>query len=161
DANIDPELNVTREIGVDFRLFNNFVSGEFTAYTKNHINQIHELPVVASSGFSSVLTNMGSVKSNGIEAALTIVPIRSNDWELSLTGNISTFKSVIHDLDDRFAEKFYSYQANTLLSLFKGSRVGDLYAAEPISYIETGKYKGMMLTGLDGIIEESVTTTDY
>src|SRR5690606_26522033 len=96
DANIDPELNVTREIGVDFRLFNNFVSGEFTAYTKNHINQIQELPVVASSGFSSVLTNMGSVKSNGIEAALTIVPIRSNDWELSLTGNISTFKSVIH-----------------------------------------------------------------
>lgn len=161
DANIDPELNVTKEIGVDFRLFNNFLSGEFTAYTKNHINQIQSLPVVASSGFASVLTNMGSVKSNGIEASLTVVPVRTKDWEVSLTGNISTFKSVIHDLDARFAEKFYSYQANTQLSLFKGSRVGDMYASAPIGYIQSGKYKGMMLTGIDGIIEESVTTTDY
>jgi hypothetical protein len=64
-------------------------------------------------------------------------------------------------LDSRFAEKFYNYEGSAMLSLFKGSKVGDLYAQYPISYIQTGKYKGMMLTGVDGIIEEAVTTTDH
>ncbi len=161
DANIDPELNVTKEIGVDFGLFDNRIMGEFTAYSKNHINQIQNLPVVGSSGFSSILTNMGSVKSTGIEASLTVVPVKNKNWTWSVTGNVTSFKSVIDELDDRFSEKFYSYEGSSLLSLFKGSKVGDLYAASPIARIQSGKYKGMMLTGIEGIIEESVETTDY
>lgn len=161
DANIRPELNVTKEVGLDFRALDNRLSGEFTAYSKNHINQIQNLPVVNSSGFSNVLTNMGSVKSTGIEAALTVNAIRNKNFDLKLTGNITTFKSVIKELDSRFSEKFYSYDGSAQLSLFKGSRVGDLYAQSPIGYIQTGKYKGMMLTGIDGIIEEAVQTTDY
>lgn len=161
DANIDPELNITKEGGIDFGLLKNRVTGEFTYFTKDHINQIQNLPVVASSGFASVLTNMGSVESKGIEASVTVVPVRTKDWEWSVTANATTFNSVIKELDARFAEKFYSYEGSAYLSLFKGTRVGDLYAQRPISYIQTGKYKGMMLTGIDGIIEEAVTTTDH
>ncbi|MCE4562825.1 SusC/RagA family TonB-linked outer membrane protein [Maribellus sp. CM-23] len=161
DADIDPELNETKEIGVDFSFAENRIFGEFTAYSKNHINQIQNLPVVGSSGFGSVLTNMGSVKSTGIEASLTVVPVRNKNWTWSVTGNITSFKSVIEELDDRFSEKFYSYEGSALLSLFKGSKVGDLYAESPIARIQSGKYKGMMLTGIEGIIEESVQTTDY
>lgn len=160
DAGILPELNVTKEIGIDFAFANNRIFGEFTAYNKNHINQIQNLPVVTSSGFSSVLTNMGSVESSGIEAALTVVPVRNKDWEWSLTGNVTTFKSIIKDLDDRFAEMLYDYEGATQLSLFKGSKVGDMYAARPISYIQSGKYEGMMLMGPSGILSESIRTTE-
>ncbi len=161
NANIKPELNVTKEMGIDFRAFDNRISGEFTAYSKDHINQIQSLPMVGSSGYTSILTNMGAVKSTGIEASLTVTPIRNKDWQVSLTGNISTFKSVIEDLDPRFSERFYNYEGASQVALFKGSRVGDLYSRYPIGYIQKGKYAGMMLTGLDGIIEEAVTTTDY
>jgi TonB-linked SusC/RagA family outer membrane protein len=161
DADIDPELNVTKEIGLDITALKGRVTGEFTAYSKNHINQIQDLPVVGSSGFTSVLTNMGSVISKGIEVSLRVVPIRTKDWEVGIAGNLSTFNSRIEELDSRFAEKFYPYAGTANLSLFKGSKVGDLYAQNPIPYIQTGKYKGMMLTGLSGIIEESVTTTDH
>jgi hypothetical protein len=161
DPSIEPELNVTKEIGVDFGFFDNRVFGEFTAYSKEHINQIQYLPVVGSSGFSNVLTNMGSVESTGIEASLTVVPIKNHDWTWSVTGNFTTFKSTIQELDDRFSEKFYSYDASTLMSLFKGSKVGDLYAQSPIPRIQSGKYKGMSLTGRSGIIEESVGTTEH
>ncbi|PVD53415.1 hypothetical protein DC498_05975 [Terrimonas sp.] len=161
DTKILPELNITKEAGLDFRAIDNRLAGEFTIYSKNHINQIQNLPVVNSSGFANVLTNMGSVKSTGIEAALTVTPVRTKNWQVSLTGNITTFKSVIKELDPRFSEKFYSYDGSAMLSLFKGSQVGDLYAESPIGYIQTGKYKGMMLTGPDGIIEEAVQTTDY
>ncbi|MBX2925378.1 MAG: SusC/RagA family TonB-linked outer membrane protein [Chitinophagaceae bacterium] len=161
DANIKPELNVTKEAGIDFRAFDSRISGEFTVYSKDHINQIQTLPVVTSSGFGSILTNMGAVKSTGIEAALTVTPVRTKNWQVNLTGNISTFKSVIDDLDPRFSERFYNYDGASSLALFKGSRVGDMYARQPIGYIQTGKYAGMMLTGIDGIIEEAVTTTDY
>ncbi len=161
DAKILPELNVTKEAGIDFGFLNNRILGDFTYYSKDHINQIQSLPVVGSSGFSSVLTNMGSVISKGIEASLTVVPVRNRDWRWSVTGNVSTFSSKISDLDDRFSERFYNYEAKTLLSLFEGSKVGDLYAERPIAYIQSGKYKGMMLNGIDGIIGESIRTTDY
>ena len=161
DANIKPELNVTKEAGIDFRALDNRISGEFTVYSKNHINQIQTLPVVTSSGFGSILTNMGAVKSTGLEAALTVTPVRTKNWVVNLTGNISTFKSVIDDLDPRFSERFYNYDGASYLALFKGSRVGDMYARQPIGYIQSGKYQGMMLTGIDGINEEAVTTTDY
>ena len=161
DPNIKPELNVTKELGIDFRAADNRISGEFTVYSKDHINQIQSLPMVGSSGFTSILTNMGAVKSTGIEASLMVTPVRNKNWQVNLTGNISTFKSVIDELDPRFSERFYNYEGRAQVSLFKGSHVGDLYARDPIGYIQTGKYKGMMLTGLDGIIEEAVTTTDY
>lgn len=161
DKGIKPELNITKEIGVDFGLFNNRILGEFTAYSKDHINQIQQLPVVSSSGFNSVLTNMGSVESTGIEASLTVVPVSTRDWEWSLTGNVTTFKSKIKDLDSRFSEKLYEYDGKSMMSLFTGSKVGDLYAERPISYIQTGKYKGMMLSGPKGIIGESVRTTEH
>ena len=161
DAEIKPELNVTQELGIDFRAFNSRVTGEFTAYVKDHINQIQNLPVVGSSGFSSVKTNMGSVKSKGIEAMIRVVPIRTKDWEVGVGANVTTFDSRIEDLDSRFVEKFIGYNGSANLSLFKGSRVGDMYAQNPIPYIQSGKYKGMMLTGPDGIIGSAVTTPDH
>ena len=161
DANINPELNVTQELGLDFKALNNRVTGEFTVYSKNHKNQIQNLPVVGSSGFSSVLTNMGSVVSKGLELSLRFVPLRTKDWEVGVGGNVSTFNAKINELDSRFAEKFYDYDGASKLSLFKGSKVGDLYAQRPIPYVQSGKYKGMMLTGPSGIIEEAVTTTDH
>src|SRR5690625_7944162 len=42
-AGILPELNVTKEIGVDFGFANNRIFGGFNAYTKNHINEIKYL----------------------------------------------------------------------------------------------------------------------
>ncbi len=161
DSDIKPELNITKEVGIDFGFLDNRIYGEFTAYSKEHVNQIQNLPVVASSGFSSMLANMGSVKSSGIEASLTVVPVRNNDWDWRVTANVTTNKSVITELDDRFESKFFSYDASTEMALFVNSKVGDLYASDPISRIETGKYKGMMLTGPSGIIEESITTDEY
>ncbi len=161
DANIKPEISLTKEVGVDLGFLQNRISANFTIYQKAHIDQIQNLPVVASSGFSSVLANMGDVTSDGIEASLTVVPVRNNDWMWSVTANASFNKSVISRLDSRFASKFYNYEASTQVGLFEGIKVGDLYAQYPIAYIQSGKYKGQMLTGPSGIIEEAVTTDAY
>ncbi|MCO5237334.1 MAG: TonB-dependent receptor [Chitinophagaceae bacterium] len=81
DDNIRPGASpVTKEAGIDFRAADNRIAGEFTVYSKNHINQIQPLPVLRSTGNPYMLTNMGSVKSNGIEAALTVTPVRTKDW---------------------------------------------------------------------------------
>ncbi|MEI7523737.1 MAG: SusC/RagA family TonB-linked outer membrane protein [Mariniphaga sp.] len=150
DANIKPELNVTSEGGLDFGLFNNRISGEFTVYEKHHINQIQNLPVVSSTGFNNVLANMGSVKSTGIEATLTVVPVRNHDWEWSVTANGTTFKSYIDNIDSRFTTSLVGYAGNTYLALFKGAKVGDLYAQNPLPVIQTGIYKGSLSMSGEG-----------
>ena len=152
DDNIEPELNITKEFGVDFGLFNNRISGEFTAYTKEHINQIENLPVVASSGFGSMKANMGTVKSSGIEASLTVVPVKTNDWNWSINANVTTNKSVITKLDERFASRLQGYEGKSKMALWEGANVGDLYAQSPVYRIQSGKYQGRILTSNDGTI---------
>ena len=145
DAHIKPELNVTEEAGLDFGILKNRITGEFTAYQKDHINQIQNLPVTASSGFGSILANMGSVRSKGIELGITVVPIKNKDWEWSVTTNYSTFNSVIQTLDSRFSKSLINYATNTYFLLQKGQRVGDMYASQPTPVIQSGAYKGQYL----------------
>lgn len=152
DSDIDPELNITKEFGVDFGFLNNRISGEFTAYWKDHINQIEQLPVVASSGFSTMLANMGTVESTGIEASLTVVPVKTNDWNWSLTANVTTNKSVITELDERFASRLQGYEGKAKMALWEGATVGELYAERPVYRIQSGKYQGRILTSNDGTI---------
>lgn len=150
DAHLKPELNVTKEGGLDFGIFKNRITGEFTYYQKRHINQIQDLPVTSSSGFTSVKTNMGSVKSTGIEASITVIPVKNKDWEWSVTANATTFNSVIESIDKRFTTSLVSYAGNTYIGLFEGARVGDLYAQRPLPIVQQGKYKGMLLIDGEG-----------
>jgi hypothetical protein len=161
DPNLKPELSITKEIGLDFGLYNNRVLGEFTAYQKEHINQIQQLPVVSSSGFSSMTTNMGSVTSKGIEASLTVIPVRNNDWEWSLTGNLTTNVTEITELDDLFESQLVKYEASVKINLEEGARVGDIYAEKPLPRIQQGKYEGMLLNSYDGIVDMAVRDDEY
>ena len=149
DPNIKPELNITKEGGVDFGILNNRISGDFTIYEKRHINQIQSIPVTSSSGFASLQTNIGAVKSNGLEASLTVVPVRNKTWEWSLNGSFSTFKSVVQDLDSRFTTTQISYVENTNFYLYKGATLGDMYAQQPLPIIQSGAYKGQVLIDPD------------
>lgn len=87
-------------VGFDFGLFQNRLNGSFDYYVKNVDDLLYTRPIAASgSGLTSYWINDGEMKSSGIEAALTVVPVRSEDFEWSVSVNYAYNDSEIQNVN--------------------------------------------------------------
>ncbi|WP_423127059.1 SusC/RagA family TonB-linked outer membrane protein [Gaoshiqia sp. Z1-71] len=145
DPNIKPEINESFEYGIEASMFKNRVLFDFTIFTEKHLKQINTIPVVSSTGFSNLMTNVGTVEAKGWEGSLTVVPVRNNDWTWSLTGNISTAESEITYMHPKFTSAWYDYADNSMQRLAVGEKMGNLYAKEGWWVVKEGEFKGMKL----------------
>lgn len=85
---LNPEITVSYEGGLDFELFNSRLTGSFTAYQSNTTDQTVPVGIAVSSGYSSYLTNTGEVANKGIETAFRAVPLRTaSGFEVSVGAN--------------------------------------------------------------------------
>ena len=145
NPDILPELNTTYETGIDSRFYDSRLNFSATVFRKVHANQIQDIPIVSSSGFSSYRTNIGTVTSDGVELALNIVPIRTTNLQWSVGANFTQFKATITELDPSFSEKWIGYGDYTMLRLKQDEVMGNLYAEEGFWRVQSGKYKGEIM----------------
>ena len=151
DPNIKPMQSVTKEIGIDAWLLNKRVLIDFTYFVKDQNNQLGGIPLVQGTGFTSMITNVGDVRSKGYEWGLTIVPVRTEDFTWDLTASFTHYKAHILRLSDQFAPNGYifaGYDGKTKVKIAVGEEIGNIYEENPILRVQTGKYAGMPL--LDG-----------
>ncbi|MCF6358104.1 MAG: TonB-dependent receptor, partial [Draconibacterium sp.] len=95
--NADLVWETTEEynIGIDFGLFANRISGDIEFYAKNTNDQLFNKPVPMSTGFSTVRTNFGSVRNSGIDFDLNTINLQGNfKWNTNLTLSTLTNKVI-------------------------------------------------------------------
>jgi TonB-linked SusC/RagA family outer membrane protein len=87
--NINPEITLTYEGGIDVSLLKSRLTGSITYYQTNTTDQTVPVDVSTATGFSSYLTNTGEVSNKGLETSLRVVPYRNevNGLEISVGGN--------------------------------------------------------------------------
>ena len=92
------ETTTQINVGVDFGLFNDRLSGTIDAYSKqtDDLLQIQKLPT--STGFGSLLINRGSLETKGLELTLSGVLVDKKDFNLEIGGNIAFSRNKIKDL---------------------------------------------------------------
>ena len=74
DPNIKWEQTTSSNVGVDFGLYNNRVTGSVDLYSKTTDDLIFTVPVAAGTNLSNyVTTNIGSMKNSGIELGVSAV----------------------------------------------------------------------------------------
>ncbi|WP_162053177.1 SusC/RagA family TonB-linked outer membrane protein [Pontibacter pamirensis] len=86
DANIKWEETETYNIGLDYGLLNNKISGTVDYYFRRTNDLISFITVPAGSNLTNQLfTNVGSLENRGVEAMLSYAAINTNDltWDLS------------------------------------------------------------------------------
>ena len=81
------EKNHTADVGLEFGVFNNRLSGSVSYYNRNTFDLLQSVPVSLTQGSTSQLMNVGSVINKGIEADLNFSVIRGNDFNWSVSGN--------------------------------------------------------------------------
>jgi TonB-linked SusC/RagA family outer membrane protein len=85
NESLRPERTNASEIGVELALLRNRISFEATYYNNLSIDQIQNVPMPPSSGYTSRVLNLGDISNKGIELAARITPVSTRSgfrWEV-------------------------------------------------------------------------------
>ena len=138
NPDLKPELSVTAEAGVDLGFFDNRVEVEYTYYKINSKNQIVDVNIPWSSGYSIVPLNIGRMENSGHELGLRLHVIKSRMFDWRLYGSWSKNENIVKEIiaNDSNEDELVIYSG---LVHFAGHGSMNLIAAEGQPF---GTYKG-------------------
>lgn len=157
------ESTMQYNAGVDFGMWRGRLSFSVDAYYKVTDNLLQNKTITASSGFSTMWVNNGGISNRGIEFALDATPVKTRNFELGLTGNISFNRNKIESIGDDIGTQplFMSRDAaQTQERFFPGDVVGSgsLARWETNIYVvgqPMGLFYGLATNGINQTGEES------
>jgi len=91
------ETTVTRNIGLDFGLFNSRLNGTFEVYLNTTEDLLIDFPV-SGTGYESQFRNMGETENKGFEASVNWVVIDKPDYGLNIGFNVGMNRNNINSL---------------------------------------------------------------
>lgn len=87
NPNLRPLKVKEAEFGLELKTFNNRLSLDMSVYRKNTMDEILNVTVSQSSGYTQTKVNVGKLQNNGYEMILTVVPVDGKvTWETSFNG---------------------------------------------------------------------------
>jgi TonB-linked SusC/RagA family outer membrane protein len=127
NPNLKPEFTTSLEFGLDMSLFDNRVQLDLTRYTQKTTDIIFNVPNSSAAGISSVFSNSGQLSTNGWEAALTLVPVKSTNFTWSSTFNYTKFISTVDKLAPGVQNIFLGGFTTPNIRLVEGDQFGQIY----------------------------------
>jgi TonB-dependent starch-binding outer membrane protein SusC len=131
NPNLKWERNITTNLGLDFGLFNNRLTGSLEVYEKETRDLLISQPIQISTGFSSITSNVGRLSNRGIELTLGGDIIKAKqaggfNWNASLT---------------------FAYNQNKVKELYNGLQIlpGDnsVQVGQPLGVLFTQQFAGV------------------
>jgi TonB-linked SusC/RagA family outer membrane protein len=98
NPNLTWETTEQLNFGLDFTTKNDRISGSIDLYDKTTKDLLQRSPIPTSSGFRSILINRGTISNKGLEVALNIAAVSTDDFEINIGGNIAFNKTKIETL---------------------------------------------------------------
>lgn len=148
------ERNVQTDIGVDFGLWGNRLSGEIDYYVRKTDDLLYNVPVPGTSGFTTQLVNIGSMENKGFEFVLNSTNIKKGSFTWSSSFNLAKNSNKITKLDGD----------QTIIPGNDGRYLNSLLVGQPIGIFYGPKFAGADPANGDALyyLEDGKTTTnDY
>lgn len=98
NLDLKPEISNEYEAGVELGFFGRRVGIEASYYDKVTKNQIINLNLEPATGYQNQTVNLGQVRNKGIEAMLTLVPVRTDKVEWGVTFNYNKINNKVEAL---------------------------------------------------------------
>lgn len=96
---LKPEITTAYEVGLELNFLRNRLSLDASYYQNNSRDQILAVPIAASTGFTSRVTNAGLVKNRGVEVALRGTPVKTATFSWELYGTYTRNRNEVSGLD--------------------------------------------------------------
>ncbi|HTF31884.1 MAG TPA: SusC/RagA family TonB-linked outer membrane protein, partial [Flavitalea sp.] len=157
---LTPEFTTANEIGVNLGLFNNKVSIDFSYFNTVSKNQILNVAIPNSTGYSSVTTNTGKMTNKGFELLVNITPISTRNFKWNISANFTRIRNKVISLSpgiDRFGIPGGSWSGTTP-SIVVGQPYGVIVSNKFPRVTEDGAYKGQFLVdSLTGLFKTAIS----
>ena len=99
------EKTYTLDVGINLGLFHDRLVVEGNYYRKETKNQLEQLSVRTSSGFSTYYTNAGSILNKGFEIKLNTTVFQNDNWTVAVNATLASNKNEITKLGQE-AERY-------------------------------------------------------
>ncbi|HET8860076.1 SusC/RagA family TonB-linked outer membrane protein [Marivirga sp.] len=100
DEVLSPQITQTLDLGLDLRLLNNQVGLKLNYFQENNSDQVLLLPEPLTSGVSYRLQNVGEIENRGIEASLSLIPVKRENFEWEISGNYTAIESNVVSISE-------------------------------------------------------------
>jgi len=88
DPGIKWEETTTQNLGVDFGFMNNRINGTIDVYNRLTSDMLNTVTIPSGSNFSNtLLTNVGNMTNKGVEVGLNVIPLSTEDMNLTIGMN--------------------------------------------------------------------------
>ena len=89
------ETSTSTNIGIEFSMFKNRLSGSIEYYNRSTKDMLYYRPVAVSLGYDSYPVNEGSMYNRGVEIQLSGTVFKTKDINVELNANLTTLKNKI------------------------------------------------------------------
>jgi len=128
---LKPESTASIEFGADVRFFMNRLGIDFAWYKENTTDQIMDIAISSSTGFSTKTINAGEVQNKGVELMLTGTPVKTSalSWvvDVNFTKNVNEVISLTEDM--QFMNLYFS-SWGTYVQARPGELYGNIYGRD-------------------------------
>ncbi|MFS8615408.1 MAG: SusC/RagA family TonB-linked outer membrane protein [Solitalea sp.] len=151
--NIREERTTEYNLGVDWALFNNRITGQFDYYNRRTRDLLLQERLSSTLGYPSQYLNFGTVENSGIEFGITAVILegRENGFRWETFFNIARNRNKLLSLPENFdAEAFSATRDGFTSKLRAGDVIGGFYGYRALGVYATDA--DAILRDLDGNI---------
>ena len=139
---LKPQRKRSKEVGFEARFFQNRLGIDLTYYKENTVNQIMNISVSNTTGFSTKTINAGNLQNSGVELQLSATPVQTTNFSWDITFNWSTNQNKVVELyEDMKYLQLYGLGWSGYVYAFPGKDYGTLYGyavvrenAKPVYY---------------------------
>ncbi|MDN5204266.1 TonB-dependent receptor [Fulvivirgaceae bacterium BMA10] len=141
------ESSETLNIGLDFALLNDKISGSVEWYDKRTKDLLQRVPVPLAAGIARApFVNLGEIQNKGVDVSLTYSG-RVNSVDFEVTGIVSTYKNEVLDIDGNPEAFFQGPGGNP-----------NIIAARTAVGHEIGAFYGRIV---DGVIQDGTNAGNF
>jgi TonB-linked SusC/RagA family outer membrane protein len=153
NPNLVPEKNKAYEAGLEMYFLNNRVGFNVDYYHSVQSNEILPITVSTTTGYNSFLVNGGSVRNQGVEATLNLVPVKTRNFTWNMTFNWAKNNNTVLSL--------YGGQPSYAIATLQNSIQIVAEVGKPYGVIRGTDYKyigGQKVIDGDGYYEQASNT---
>jgi len=150
NANLKPYSLNEYEVGTELKFFNNRVGLDLAYFRRKTDGEIVSASLSSATGFERRSVNLGSTLNRGVEAALTVTPVKTGAFTWTSSFNITKLHNEVLDIDQ--SENPSPLQTGTYrpmnanISIVKGKSIAQIMA-----YDYRRDANGNIVVGADGV----------
>ncbi len=112
NPDIDPEFVVTKELGLSLGFLKDRITFDGAIYRADVTDLITQSSTSSASGLTNYTSNIGDLKTTGIELDLAITPIKTENFSWNVRASYSSNKTVVKSLSEG-ADQINLFTANS------------------------------------------------